>query len=153
MPEVTSSTVALVGQDEIVWQGLVEPCAQCGAPLCAVPGQIVVEDRLAWSISSMCDGCEARIECCGWDEMPAEYRQVVLDRDGVARVRVNPESGYALRVSILRVLRRYGATLEEAADTFTRLTGAGLTGTRAEIRLLADRLDTIAAIELDLDLS
>jgi hypothetical protein len=119
--------------------------------MCAVPGQLVVEDRLAWSISSWCDGCEARIECCGWDEMPAEFRQVVLDRDGIARVRVDPESAYALRVPILRVLRRYGATLEEAADTFMRLTGGGLTGTQAEMRLLADRLEaTNAVVQLDL---
>jgi hypothetical protein len=77
--------------------------------------------------------------------MPAQFRQAVLDRDGVARVRVDPQSGHALRVPILRLLRRYGATVAEAADTFTRLTGAGLTGTKAEMRLIANRLETINA--------
>ncbi|WP_433553418.1 hypothetical protein ACQP08_09290 [Micromonospora zamorensis] len=119
--------------------------------MCAVPGQTVVEDRLAWSISYTCVDRGAQIECCEWDEMPEEFRQVVLDRDGVVRVRVDPESGRTLRVPILRVLRRYGATLEEAADTFTHLTGAGITGAAAEMRLLAARLDTInAAVQLDL---
>ncbi|WP_432825169.1 hypothetical protein [Dactylosporangium sp. CA-092794] len=139
-----------MGQAEIVGQGLIEPCPQCGAPLLSVPGQIVVGDRLEWSISSTCNGCKAQIEYCGADEMPEEFRQVVLARDGVARVRIDPESARALRVPILRVLRRYGATVDEAADTFRRLAGAGLTGTQAEMRLLADRLDAVnAATRLD----
>lgn len=142
--------MVLVGRAEIVGQGLVEPCVQCGAPLLSVPAQIVVEDRLEWSISSTCSSCKAQIECCGRDEIPDEFRQVLLARDGVARVRVNPESARALRVPILRVLRRNGATLEEATDTFKRLTGTGLTGTQAEMRLLANRLDAInAATRLD----
>ena len=60
----------------------------------------------------------------------------MLDRDGIARVHIDPTSAYALRVPILRVLRRYGATLEEAADTFTRLAGAAsLETTNALVQL------------------
>jgi len=35
-------------------------------------------------------------ECCGWDEMSEELRQMVLDRDGVARIRIDSESGRSL---------------------------------------------------------
>jgi hypothetical protein len=49
------------------------------------------------------------------------------------------------RLPILRVLRRYGATLGEASDTYARLTGAGLTGTRTEMQLLASRLNMVGA--------
>jgi hypothetical protein len=60
---------------------------------------------------------------------------------GIGRLRVDPDSGRPLRLAILRVLRRYGATLAEASDTYTRLTGPGVIGTRAEVLLLANRLN------------
>jgi hypothetical protein len=77
--------------------------------------------------------------------MPDELRRLLLDRDGIARLRVDREPGRLLRLPILRVLVRYGATLSEAGDTYTRLIGVGVTGTPTEMRLLASRLNTIGA--------
>jgi hypothetical protein len=76
---------------------------------------------------------------------PVEFCGRLADDLGVARVRIDPESARALRVPVLRMLRRYGAGLDQAAETFTRLTGDGLTGTPAEMRLLAGRLDAVNA--------
>jgi hypothetical protein len=50
-----------------------------------------------------------------------------------------------LRLPILRVLRRDGATLSEASEDYARLTGAGITGTGAEMQLLANRLHAVGA--------
>ncbi|MEU7868415.1 hypothetical protein [Dactylosporangium sp. NPDC049140] len=121
---------------------LVEPCSRCGALLRGELSQAVIGDRLAWSISSVCDGCGSQLESCGRDTLPEEFRQMLLDRDGAGRLRVDPDSGRPLRLAILRVLRRYGASLAEASDTYTRLTGPGVIGTRAEVLLLANRLNT-----------
>jgi hypothetical protein len=143
--ELRASTVACVGDARVVGHELVEPCPRCGALVRGVLGQTVVGDRLAWSIASSCEGCGSRSQSCEWDEMPDELRRVLLDRDGVTRLRVDPGSGCSLRLPILRVLRRYGATLAEAGDAYTRLTGAGVTGTPAEMRLLSSRLNTIGA--------
>jgi hypothetical protein len=77
--------------------------------------------------------------------MPDELRRVLLNRDGIARLRVDPDSGRSLRLPILQVLRRYGATLSEASDTYTRVTGVGVAGTPTEMRLLSRRLNTIGA--------
>jgi hypothetical protein len=133
---VSVSEVMIVGHE------LVEPCSRCGALLRGELGQAVIGDRLAWSISFVCDGCGRQFESCGWDRLPDDFRQMLLDRDGIGRLRVDPDSGRPLRLAILRVLRRYGATLAEASDTYTRLIGPGVIGTRAEVLLLANRLNT-----------
>ncbi|WP_433222198.1 hypothetical protein ACQP00_22815 [Dactylosporangium sp. CS-047395] len=125
----------------IVGHELVEPCLRCDGLLRGELGQTVVGNRLAWSVSSVCDGCGTQLESCEWDALPDDYRQILLDRDGTGRLRVDPEGGRPLRLAILRTLRRYGATLAEATDTYNRLTGAGVTGTRAEVLLLANRLN------------
>lgn len=84
-------------------------------------------------------------EECGWDELPGELRQLLLARDGTARLRVDVDAGRTLRVPILRVLRRDGASIEDASGTYARLTGDGITGTTAEMQLLANRLHAIGA--------
>jgi hypothetical protein len=137
--------VAGVGEAEIVGHDLIEACPHCGGLWRGVLGQSVVGDRLAWSISSRCEDCGSVSECCDWDEMPNELRQVLLGRDGVVRLRVEPVSGRLHRLPIMRMLRRYGATLSQASSTHARLTGTGVMGTSAEMRLLASRLNTIGA--------
>jgi hypothetical protein len=135
-----------------VWHEIVEPCPECDALIRGVPGQTIVEDRLAWSISIACDRCSFRTEECGWDELPDELRQLLLNRDGTARLRVDPDVGRSLRLPILRVLRRDGATLSEASENYTRLTGVGLTGTTTEMQLLANRLHAIGTTtQLDVE--
>lgn len=116
--------------------GADRPCDRCGATLLASPGQNVVGDRLAWSVSVRCAGCGAAEEVCGWDDTPADVRAAIIARDGAARLRADA----ADRVAVLAALRRDGRSLSDAADTYRRLTTDGLTGTAAEMRLLADRL-------------
>jgi hypothetical protein len=141
-----------MSEAEIVGHELVEPCPDCDALIRGVPGQAIVNGRLAWSISVECDRCSFRTEECGWDELPDGLRQLLLDRDGTARLRVEPEIGVTLRLPILRVLRRDGISLNEASETYTRLTGVGITGTTAEMQLLASRLRAVgAATQLDIE--
>jgi hypothetical protein len=141
-----------MSEAEVVGHEVVEPCPDCGALIRGVPGQAVVDGRLAWSISFACDRCSFRTEECGWDELPDGLRRLLLDRDGTARLRVNPEIGATLRLSILRVLRQDGTTLTEATVGYARLTGVGVTGTTAEMQLLASRLRAIGtATQLDIE--
>jgi hypothetical protein len=140
-----------MGEAAIVGHELVEPCFRCGAASRGVIYQTVVGDRLAWGISSRCDRCAEGYERCEWDEMPDELRQVLIARDGLARLRGDPEVNNPLRVRLLMVFRRYGVSISEASATYARLTGAGITGTSAEMDLLGRRLAAAGAvIELDL---
>jgi hypothetical protein len=82
--------------------------------------------------------------------MPADLRQVLIARDGLVRLRGDPAVNNPLRVRLLRVFRRYGVSISEASDAYARLTGAGITGTSAEMDLLARRLAAAGAVtELD----
>jgi hypothetical protein len=118
------------------------PCDSCGGTAVADPGIDVVDGRLVWSVSVRCPACGAAVEVCGRDEPPDDVRAAVLARDGVARLTVDAGAN---RVAVLRVLRRDGRTLDAAADAYARLTGDGLTGTGAELRLLAGRLEAAGA--------
>jgi hypothetical protein len=141
-----------MSEAEIDGHEVVEPCPDCDALIRGVPGQTVVNGRLAWSISFACDRCSFRTEECGWDELPHGLRQLLLARDGTARLRLKSEIGAAPRLPILRVLRQDGTSLTEATTYYARLTGAGLTGTTAEMQLLADRLHAIGAgTQLDIE--
>lgn len=82
----------------------------------------------------------------GWDDTPADVRASILAEDGLTPVTADPGVD---RLAVLAVLRRAGRSLREAADTYTRLTTGGLTGTAAEMRLLANRL-TAAGAHVDL---
>jgi hypothetical protein len=116
-------------------------CLSCGATARAEPAQDVVGDRLAWSVSIRCPGCGDAQEIDGWDDTPADVRAAILAEGGLTRVSVDPAAD---RLAVLTVLRD-GRSLSEAADTYTRLTAGGLTGTAAEMRLLADRLTAAGA--------
>nr|BFE64672.1 hypothetical protein GCM10020063_091980 [Dactylosporangium thailandense] len=139
-----------MSEELIVGHELVTPCPRCGALLRGELSEAVDGDRLVWSTSWLCDGCGDRLESCDWGTLPDDYRRLLLDRDGVGRLGVDPGSGRPLRLAILRVLRRYGATLTEASDTYARLTGPGVIGTRAEVLLLAKRLDA-TGVQTQLD--
>jgi hypothetical protein len=83
--------------------------------------------------------------------MPDDLRQVIVARDGLARLRGDPEVNNPLRVRLLKVFRQYGVSISEASDAYARLTDAGVTGTSAEMCLLARRLAAAGAVtELDL---
>ncbi|BCJ68372.1 hypothetical protein GCM10009779_49580 [Polymorphospora rubra] len=145
------TTVAHVGEAEIVGPEVIEPCLWCGAPSGGIVTQTIDEDRLLWGTSSICAGCGAVDEGSEWGAMPDELRRALIVRVGLARLRADPEVNRPLRVQVLRMFRRYGASVGEAADAYGRLTGAGITGTPAEIRLLARRLDAVGAtVQLDL---
>jgi len=134
--------MASVSEELIVGHELVTPCPRCGALLRGQLSEAVDGDRLFSSVSWVCDRCSDRLISCDGGTLPADYRQLLLDRDGIGRLRVDPASARPRRLAILRVLRRYGATLPEASDTYARLTGPGVSGTRAEVLLLANRLST-----------
>lgn len=108
----------------------------------ADPGIDVVDDRLVWSVWVQCPRCGPAEVVCGRDEPPDDVREAVLARDGGARLTAHADGN---RVAILRVLRRDGRPLDAATRAYARLTGPGLTGTEAELRLLAGRLEAAGA--------
>ncbi|GLY05564.1 hypothetical protein [Actinoplanes sp. NBRC 101535] len=110
------------------------------------PAQTVVTDRIAWAIETSCPRCGAVEEQCGWDEMPDPWREVLLAEEGRSRLRADRERNRPVKVRLLAVLRRQGATIPEALGTYDALTGEGVTGTSAEMTLLATRLSNAGAI-------
>ncbi|WP_238009956.1 hypothetical protein KZZ52_34920 [Dactylosporangium sp. AC04546] len=97
--------------------------------------------QLVWSVETSCGGCGAEAIECGWNDMPEAVRAELLAQDGPARLRLDPVAARPLRVRLLAALRRSGGgSLAEVARLFERLTGDGITGTEAEMRLLAGRL-------------
>jgi hypothetical protein len=83
---------------------------------------------------------------CGRDEMPGHWRSILVAQDGLARVRADRRSSRPVKVRLLSVFRKQGATITEAIAAFESLTDAGIVGTPAEMRLLAGRLTSAGAI-------
>ena len=70
---------------------------------------------------------------------------VLVARVGLVQLQAEPDSSRVLRLRLLALFRRNGATIGEATEQTARLTGAGLIGTPAEMQLLANRLTTEGA--------
>ncbi|MET7396894.1 hypothetical protein ABZS66_25765 [Dactylosporangium sp. NPDC005572] len=101
----------------------------------------VHDGQLVWSVETSCGGCGAQAVACGWGEVPGDVRAAMIAQYGTARLRLDPAVARPLRVRLLAALRRSGGgSLAEVAGLFERLTGDGVTGTEAEMRLLANRL-------------
>jgi hypothetical protein len=108
--------------------------------------QTVVEERIAWSVSLRCRRCGDAEEQCGWDEMPGHWRNILVAQDGLVRVCADRQSSQSVKVRLLSVFRKQGATIAEAIAAFESLTDVGIVGTSAEIGLLAGRLTSAGAI-------
>jgi hypothetical protein len=121
-------------------------CGHCGGPATVDAGQSVVGDRLAWSVSVGCPSCGDAEEECGWDEMPAAARDLLIARVGLVRLRAGAEASRPVRTRLLTVFRRDGATIEAALAGYRALTSDGIVGTPAESRLLAARLTAEGAV-------
>lgn len=68
-----------------------------------------------------------------------------MARDGLARLRGDPDANRTHRVAILATFRRTGVTLGEAVNAYAQLTGDGITGLPVEMNLVADRLTRAGA--------
>lgn len=115
-------------------------CESCAGG--ATFGEMVVDGRLHWSLSHVCPA--ATITSCGRDEPPAPWRAALLEQCGVYRLRIGngPSGSGPVRggrlVAAMRVLRqRRGTPMREIPAIVELLQGEGLTGTEAELRLLA----------------
>ncbi|MEU4164762.1 hypothetical protein [Actinoplanes sp. NPDC026670] len=122
------------------------PCGTCNAAAGVLVTQTVVGERIAWSVSLRCRQCGAAEEQCGWDVMPDHWREILVAQDGLARVHADLQSSRPLKVRLLSVFRDQGSTIAEALMAFKSLTGAGIVGTSAEMRLLARLLTNAGAI-------
>jgi hypothetical protein len=98
-------------------------------------------------VSIRCPCCGDAQEIDGWDDTPADVRAAILAEGEGGLTRVSADPG-ADRLAVLAVLRRDGRSLRDAADVHAPDDG-GLTGTAAEMRLLANRL-TAAGARVDL---
>ncbi len=124
---------------------LVERCDDCGGSMRLHLSQSVVYGAIEWSIYRRCDDCASESYACGHGETPEPLRAALIDQCGPARLRIDRVESSPVRVRLMRVLRDGGAGLAEAKETLDRLTGEGVTGTRAEMELLAGRLSAAGA--------
>jgi hypothetical protein len=135
----------MVSEAELIGHELIEPCAECGAATVGVVTEAVDGDRLAWAVSIRCSGCGSATELDGWGEMPTILRTALVARVGLVRLRADPDASRPLRRCLLGVFRKHGATIGEAVSALAALTGSGILGTPAEMRLLAERLTAAGA--------
>jgi hypothetical protein len=116
------------------------PCGRCGSPITVGVSETVDGNRLAWGVSTRCDTCGDATEEDGWGEQPDFVRAAILAQSGPVRLRAAGR-----KRDLLKVFRDRGATMAEAVTAHEQLTGAGLVGTPAEMRLLATRLTAAGA--------
>ncbi|MCW3818147.1 hypothetical protein ONA91_27225 [Micromonospora sp. DR5-3] len=117
------------------------PCDDCGAELTGELTQRIVGDRLHWADECHCPHCGAAWVTCGWDDTPAEIREALIAQRGLARLTVEGTPTHS-RVALLKVFREAGASLPEATAAAQRAVTTGIEGTRTELALLAQRLQT-----------
>ncbi|MFG2053075.1 hypothetical protein ACGFI9_03505 [Micromonospora sp. NPDC048930] len=115
-------------------------CDDCGARLTCHLAQRIVHDRLHWSAECHCSRCGSAFATCGWDDTPAEIRDALIARCGLARLTVEGMTGPG-RVALLKVFRAAGASLSEAKEAAQRAATIGIEGTRVELELLKQRLE------------
>ena len=107
--------------------------------------QFVLHGGIEWSIHRRCDDCGVETDECGRGDTPEPLRAALIDQCGLARLRVDAAESRPLRVRLMKVLRDDGAGLTAAKKAFEQLTGEGLTGTHAEMQLMAERLGAAGA--------
>jgi hypothetical protein len=123
---------------------LTKPCAGCGGTIRVEISELVFSGRIEWSVHDRCDNCGFEVYECGDGVMPEPQRSMLIEQSGLSRVRADAGSR-PLRVRLMKVFRDGGAGLAEASDAVERLTHDGVTGTRAEMELLAERLRAAGA--------
>lgn len=128
------------------------PCARCGAPILLHVAEILDGDRIIWIVTTRCVSCPYTVVSqdrpASFDRVDAIVRQTLIARVGLARLRADPEVNRALRLRALALFRRQGATVIGAADAYAVLTGEGLTGSPAEMAVLAARLTAAGLLGL-----
>jgi hypothetical protein len=100
---------------------------------------------------SRCADCgyvdESRASPAVFDDVDGIVRQTLVARVGLTRLHVDPDKNRYLRLRSLAVFRGRGATITEVADVYAALTGHGLTGTPAEMSVLAEQL-TVEGVQV-----
>jgi hypothetical protein len=123
------------------WGG---PCPICGAAVTFHVAEAVDAGRVLWTAASRCTDChyvsEDRASPAVFDDIDGIVRQTLVARVGLTRLHVDPDRNRDLRRRSLTVFRRRGITIAEVADVYAALTGPGLTGTPAEMSVLAELL-------------
>jgi hypothetical protein len=121
-----------------------DPCPRCGDDVSLHVAEAVDGDKIVWILTSQCVGCRHTDVTQGrpavLDAVDPTIRQALVARVGHARVHADPDANRTLRLRALALFRRRGATIAGAAHAYASLTDAGITGTPAEMALLADYL-------------
>jgi len=113
-------------------------CANCRREIDVHVGQRVTDRGVAWSVAYTCPHCGATIEEDDVGPAPPDVREAILAADGTYELHL-PSSMEPMRA--IKVLREaLKLSLEETAEYRKRLPGALATGTHAEMKWLATRL-------------
>ncbi|PQO44356.1 hypothetical protein [Blastopirellula marina] len=114
-------------------------CPDCGRSIQAEVGQFAGHGRLVWSLAYACPDCGACIEADDSGEPPAEIRAAILAHEGEWGLHI--EVGGAAVIKAIQVLRNVlHLSLADAARLKRQVPGVVVTGTKTEMRHLADQL-------------
>lgn len=112
-------------------------CDSCTGQNAGEVYETIIDDRLHWVLTHAC--VNGFVESMGWDETPVELRQAILDQCGTYRLSLSEEP-IERRLAMLKVLRGSGMAMTDVLEVFAHLSGPGIAGTEAELRLVAGRL-------------
>jgi hypothetical protein len=141
-----SPTVAVVSETRLIGHQLIEPCYRCDGTASGIVTEAIDGDRVVWSTVLRCNGCGHTIETSEpATKIDTVRRRALIARVGLVRLQADPTTSRPLRRRLLALFRKNGAAIGETAEAYARLTGAGLSGTPAEMQLLANQLATEGA--------
>lgn len=110
-------------------------CDNCGNILVVRVGQYLIDNKIGWNASFTCPACKLWIEEDGVEEMPQEYRDIVIQNEGTWRLEIDDSKGKI--PSILKILRKhFGLSMEEVINVKENISVILMTGTRTEMRRL-----------------
>ncbi|MEV7623842.1 hypothetical protein [Actinoplanes sp. NPDC089786] len=118
-------------------------CDGCGTEHAGRVYETIVDGRLHWVLTYDCS--TGTVEAMGWGRSPDEFRQAILEQGGEYRLRM-PEGAGSRRVAVLKALRDGGLAWSDVKGGLDAIVAAGLVGTRAELDLLAGRIEAATSV-------
>ena len=114
-------------------------CADCNHEIKARVGQAIVNSKLTWYLSYICNNCNSAVEMDDLGFPPIEIRQNILLEEGEWELEVNPaELNY--KVKTIKILRQALNLSIKDASKLSKEFPKIISGTKVEMQWLKELL-------------
>ena len=114
-------------------------CAECNKEIKARVNQTIVNSKLKWYLSSICNDCNSAVEMDDFGFPPPEIRQKILEEEGEWELKAN-SAELKNKVKIIKVLRKALNLSIKDASTFLKNLPNIINGTKVEMQWLKELL-------------